>query len=84
MSPATPAIHNADPSAAMPSNGTAVAFKLTNGVPFEARLGVNGDSGIVGCNEPTDVSSGTNGTSEVVDDCTNGIDGPAGEPRTVD
>ena len=68
----------------MPSNGTAVAFKLTNGVPFEARLGVNGDSGIVGCSGPPDVSSGTKDTSEVEDDCTNEIVGPAGEPKTLD
>ena len=68
----------------MPSNGTAVAFKLTNGVPFVAGVGVNGDSGIVVCGRPPDVSSDPDGTSEMEDDFTGEIEGLAGEPRTLE
>ena len=68
----------------MPSKGTAVAFKFTNGVPFVASVVVNGDRGIVVCSRPPDVSSGTDGTSEIEDDGTGEVEELAGEPRMLE
>ena len=54
------------------------------GVPFPATVRILGARGFVGCRNPREVCSGRDGDSVVEAPCTNEIDAPSGELRTLD
>ena len=83
MNPANPAIQKDESWAANPSKGTAVAFRMMKGVPFPATVRILGARGFVGCRNPGEVCSGRDGDSVVEAACTNEIDAPSGELRTL-